>query len=126
MQISAGVFAADQPKCAEMFALAVRAWVEVRPLTATSHPCASSTNRCTARAGGRDKEDGVRASDYHDVQRGGAHPLSTRAPIVAKPHLRTHACVQEIASIVAALNATKAMNRDEVEAAVSRVSTTFP
>jgi len=28
VQISAGVFAADQPKCAEMFALAVRAWSE--------------------------------------------------------------------------------------------------
>ena len=33
VQLSAGVFSADQPKCAEMFALAVRAWVEVRSLS---------------------------------------------------------------------------------------------
>ena len=48
MQISAGVFAADQPKCAEMFALAVRAWVEVMPHTATSHPCASVAQQINA------------------------------------------------------------------------------
>merc|ERR1712176_536371 len=30
VQISAGVFGADQASCAEMFALAVRAWVAIR------------------------------------------------------------------------------------------------
>ena len=44
IQIAAGVFGADQPSCARMFALAVRAWTELKglPIRQISMCCSPS------------------------------------------------------------------------------------